>query len=383
MASLPYFLSLIVPLFILQVPQPGDCSQQAVFRRSKQKYLANNVIETKQAETESECGMYCVRHETCASANYKTSGIGKGRCELNTISSDAEKETNPEFNHLVIVKRSSAERSEEPSQETLNASTITSPIKKEKKESFISCKDILAKYKNSINGEYRLKSNTSDEIYDVYCHMTNITTCGGGGWSLVLKINGENLTFAHHSSLWMNNETLAVQDGLEGLEEKESKLASYWNTPFTKICLGMSYNGHRHWMVFNYTASSLYSVIADRKFTETTAGAAAWKSLISSSNLQANCNKEGFNVRANGGSLRSRIGIFANGEKGCETCESWLGFGSGYYYNGISQKMVLSCGNIFPVAIDDDDDDDDDDNGDISAKNGNKHFAAFGYIFVQ
>jgi hypothetical protein len=35
--------------------------------------------------------------------------------------------------------------------------------------------------------------------------------------------------------LWINNESYAVEDGLEGLTEKESKLASYWNIPFKKI----------------------------------------------------------------------------------------------------------------------------------------------------
>ena len=127
-------------------------------------------------------------------------------------------------------------------------------------------------------------------------------------------------------------------------------------------------------MAVNYAASSLYNVIGDRQFKATTAGKAAWMSLISVSNLQPNCNKEGFNARANEGYLRSRIGIFANDETECKTCESWLGFGCGYYPNGISQKMVFSCGNISPFN------DDDDDNPAYTSKN---ILAVFGYIFVQ
>jgi hypothetical protein len=65
--------------------------------------------------------------------------------------------------------------------------------------------------------------------------------------------------------LWTNKESYAVEDGLEGLTEKESKLASYWNTPFKKICLGMTVNGDRRWMVLDYEASSLYSVIAETR----------------------------------------------------------------------------------------------------------------------
>ena len=161
-------------------------------------------------------------------------------------------------------------------------------------------------------------------------------------------------TFAHDSSLWTNTETYAIQDGLEGLAEKESKLASYWNTPFTKICLGMSNNGERKWMTFDYTANSLYNVIADGQFRATTAGRAAWKSLIADSSLQRNCNKEGLNVFS-----RMRIGIFANQENDCASCDSWLGYGT--------QVPGKVCGN---VATHDPD-------------NGHKHLATFGYILVQ
>jgi hypothetical protein len=86
--------------------------------------------------------------------------------------------------------------------------------------------------------------------------------------------------------LWTNKESYAVEDGLEGLPEKESKLASYWNTPFKKICLGMTVNGSRKWMMLDYEASSLYSVIADGQYQSTTAGRPAWKSLIADSSLQ-------------------------------------------------------------------------------------------------
>ncbi|XP_028396065.1 uncharacterized skeletal organic matrix protein 5-like isoform X2 [Dendronephthya gigantea] len=139
-------------------------------------------------------------------------------------------------------------------------------------EFFHSCKDLLSRHGNSTDGVYSLKSVTSEEDYDVYCHMTDIETCGGGGWTLVMKLDGNKNTFIFDSPLWTNKETYAIQDGLEGLAEKESKLASYWNTPFTKICLGMSYNGDKKWMTFDYNASSLYGVIADGQFRPTTAG---------------------------------------------------------------------------------------------------------------
>jgi hypothetical protein len=56
---------------------------------------------------------------------------------------------------------------------------------------------------------------------------------------------------------WTNKGTYAVEDGLEGLNEKQTKLASYWNTPFNKICLGMKVNGVTKWIALNYTTNSL------------------------------------------------------------------------------------------------------------------------------
>jgi hypothetical protein len=91
--------------------QKGECSiKQAFFRIDKQKYLANHVIETKQAESELQCGMNCVGVGSCTSVNYKTSGIGKGLCELNSktlqeISDPDENMHNPEFSHLYIIKK--------------------------------------------------------------------------------------------------------------------------------------------------------------------------------------------------------------------------------------------------------------------------------------
>ena len=96
---------------ISKIPQ-GECSiKEASFLINKQKYLANHVIETKQAEGELQCSTHCVRVGSCVSVmNYKTSGIGKGLCELNSktlqeISDPDENMHNPEFNHLYIMKK--------------------------------------------------------------------------------------------------------------------------------------------------------------------------------------------------------------------------------------------------------------------------------------
>jgi hypothetical protein len=130
----------------------------------------------------------------------------------------------------------------------------------------------------------------------------------------------------------------------------------------------MSHNGKRKWMTLNYAASSLYSVIADGQFRATTAGKATWKSLITGSSLQNNCKKEGFNVKFNSDSAM-RIGIVANNEVHCDSCDSWLGFGAEYGpIDGGTWTNKMVCGNKADCCYPD---------------NGSKTLVTFGYILVQ
>jgi hypothetical protein len=179
--------------------------------------------------------------------------------------------------------------------------------------------------------------------------------------------------FNYSSPYWSNKETYAVEDGLEGLNEKQTKLASYWNTPFNKICLGMKVNGatNSKWIALNYTTNSLHSVIEDGTFKGTTFGREAWKSLIDDSYLQNKCNLEGFNIQGvykHGKwqwNMNIRIGLVANNQDNCGSCDSCIGFGTSV---GGCEDDVRSttCGNM---AF-------------CNYKN-NKNTAAFGYILVQ
>ena len=170
-------------------------------------------------------------------------------------------------------------------------------------------------------------------------------------------------TFAYDSAYWRNKENYAVEDGLEGLTEKESKLASFWNTPFKKICLGMTVNGETKWMTLDYEASSLYSLIADGSYRGTTAGRAAWESLIVGSSLQPHCNQEGFGISYE---VKLRLGYLANNQRTCPHSDSCIGFGISYAECNI--KPNITCGNIAQCSSND---------------NGYKLTAAFGYILVH
>jgi len=87
-----------------------------------------------------------------------------------------------------------------------------------------------------------------------------------------------------------------------------------------------------NFITINKKADSLYSLIADGKFRTTSLVRNTWKALLGSKgDLQANCNREGFNAYC--GSTKARIGILGNNENDCNTCDSFIGFGTGWPAN--------------------------------------------------
>ena len=123
----------------------------------------------------------------------------------------------------------------------------------------------------------------------------------------------EQPTFLYDSALWTNRTAYNVPGGSSLNASEETKLPTYWETPFSRICLGMTVAGQTNYLAINYTADSLYSLIADGQYRNTTLGRYTWKALISGSSLQRNCNKEGFNALPGGpGFARARIGITSN-----------------------------------------------------------------------
>ena len=148
------------------------------------------------------------------------------------------------------------------------------------------------------------------------------------------------------------------------MDTHETKLPTYWNTPFNKICLGMKIGQQFKSVIINHQARSLYSLIADGKYRATSLGRNTWKTLIGSrASLQPNCNKEGFNaIGASTGHSKARIGIIGNEQGNCDSADSRIGFGTGGY-----PETRNTCGNEATYSPD----------------NGNKHIKTMGYILVQ
>ena len=176
-------------------------------------------------------------------------------------------------------------------------------------------------------------------------------------------------TFHYDASLWSNKETFNLDGGNTGFDSQEAKLPSYWNTSFSKICLGMKIGQQIRFVVINQQANSLYSLIADGQYRNTSLGRDTWKSLIGSeASLQFNCNREGFNAKSNKqhypgkDQAKARIGVLGNNENDCNLCDSRIGFGTGGLHDDSN-----TCGN----------------EANYSTDNGNKHIKGICYILVQ
>ena len=167
-------------------------------------------------------------------------------------------------------------------------------------------------------------------------------------------------TFHFDSPYWSDKNVTNLLDGKSGFDGNETKLPSYWNTPFSKICLGMKFSQKINFIVIDKEANSLYSLIADGQYRATSLGR---DTIRSQATLQTACSCEGFNCGCSvlEASI-ARIGIVANNQQKCGTCVSKVGFGTAGYTYGNN-----TCGNV----------------GRYTSENGSKNFKAMGYILVQ
>ena len=129
----------------------------------------------------------------------------------------------------------------------------------------------------------------------------------------------------------------------------------------------MTVDGESEWITINYEGTSLYSLIADGRYRNTSAGRQAWHSLIEDAVLQPHCNREGFNLRCSEESyhrINARFAFAANNQDHCLSCDSWLGFGI-HFESGCGENGMQACGNrqvCLPPLV---------------------NMNAFGYILVQ
>jgi hypothetical protein len=156
----------------------------------------------------------------------------------------------------------------------------------------------------------------------MYCDMA------GGGWTLVLKIDGTNPSsrFFYPDPLWTNDQTL--NGSQVDLSQNEAKYETFMATPFSQVRLQATLGGTQRTMTFAVPPSAGML----RNFLDapigTAAGRAAWTNTFAAgATLQANCGAEGFNQNPAPGRSRVRLGILGNEQNDCGSPDSFAGIG--------------------------------------------------------
>lgn len=82
------------------------------------------------------------------------------------------------------------------------------------------------------------------------------------------------------------------------MKEEETKLSSYWSTPFTRLCLGMRDAAEQdtNWISLEHAATSLRDVINNGTYTATNLTITKWKSLLKDSKIDVSNPKVNLSV---------------------------------------------------------------------------------------
>jgi hypothetical protein len=224
----------------------------------------------------------------------------------------------------------------------------------------LSCKDLLARKPTATSGKYTIDPDGSgpNAPFDVYCDMS----LDGGGWTLLMKLDGTKATFGYSAAYWTNTTTLNPTSA--DMTTTEAKFAAFNLLAGTDLRLGMTDAGTTRYLKLPLGASTtLYDRLLAGSYTASTVGRTPWTTLLASYSLQVNCNREGTN-NAVGGYASVRIGILGNQEGDCGSPDSFIGFGAGPVACG---GTTITTGNYASCAPD----------------NGDRNTATFGYVFIR
>ncbi|XP_068729935.1 uncharacterized skeletal organic matrix protein 5-like [Montipora capricornis] len=352
--------------------------RQDVFVKYDSHYLNVLRVGTHTVADDFDCTFECLSHPSCLSFNLAASRGADGKLWCKLLSSDRYRD--PEEFRANATSHHFSAKTQCAFSPCQNGGTCVPNVKNkifrcDCKIGFtgyyceiaaVSCKALFeADKQNKFNRSVLATLQLDSGLTSVLCHFGDFG-CGAGAWTPVMKIDGKKQTFLYDSTFWSNKTSYNLPGGQTGFDTQETKLPTYWNTSFNKICLGMKISAAQHpnFVVINKRADSLYSLIADGQYRNVSLGLAEWKKLIGpQASLQTGCLMEGFNVLCSDTShSKARIGVVRNNEDNCDSCDSRLGFGTGGLYDSTS-----SCGN----------------NAKHGGDNGDNDMKAMGYILVQ
>jgi Fibrinogen beta and gamma chains, C-terminal globular domain len=179
-----------------------------------------------------------------------------------------------------------------------------------------SCAEILAHFAGSRDGVYRIVPAGVSSPAEVVCDMTR----DGGGWTLLLKGNGDD-TLSFGSALWGDATLLNAADLT--LQPGNAKYQSFVSMPISVLRGELDGFPFRQSLpAMNLTAAQLFNgeaIIVDTHPTFNT-GAANWST-------QPNCHLFGVNLLYNPPYTGARFGWSANQENDCLTNDTAIGLG--------------------------------------------------------
>ncbi|XP_028398661.1 uncharacterized protein LOC114522223 [Dendronephthya gigantea] len=336
-------------LFTLRLTESHKCSSR-YFSLLRGRRLKSSYVERIKVESPIMCAMKCMKTEWCQATNF-ISDTGKFICELfNATKVGSGQIINDEsaVYYFSLAVEEGASKTHEvvtvtptptahvltliPSSIVLIQASSTVPYPMTSSATAhttpaVACKKIFQDNPGSSDGQHTVFPGTNKEA-QVFCDMTGaLTGCGGGGWTLVMRIDGQKQTFAYDASYWTNKQEYQSDKGNVLDDNSETKLSTYHTTPFTQICLGMKYNNQKGWTTLSLTSSSLFDLVSSNTYHQTTMAVTQWKKLIpSGAALQPNCRMQGINTQRGGTGVR--IGIIATKTCGVDgDYNSRLGFG--------------------------------------------------------
>ena len=114
------------------------------------------------------------------------------------------------------------------------------------------------RFSGSKSGAYYLKTKEPKAAL-TYCHMEEISGCGGGGWTLVMKINGAKVEKAYKTvSKILRLSNLSAEDFI-ALIAKRHSLLIYYSSIQSKVfwwqtitSASQNKNSRYFWWLFTY-----------------------------------------------------------------------------------------------------------------------------------
>jgi hypothetical protein len=197
-----------------------------------------------------------------------------------------------------------------------------------------SCESILRARPGAASGVYNLFDGSGPNATGsplAWCDMTT----AGGGWALLLKIDGRrgDSAFGYESPLWTNDVLLGAS--VPDVSETEAKYAPFLTMPFSELRLVNTANNASLTLTAPANASSLRDLVTGSApvLFPMPVGAVRWLQFVGTSGdagvLQLNCNREAFGNASGVG--RVRLGLLTNNEPDCASPDSYVGLGASLF----------------------------------------------------